>query len=127
MTFAAKGPAPGGRADPLELSSYGGVDLQANIPNQAPAQDQNQRNHNAAIDAADISCAYIRRAEIRGRLDGLLEIVAANAEAARLSLRIVDDRGARYHFSEVWCSIQEANRGFAELRALSSSHKEPSR
>jgi hypothetical protein len=40
MTFAAKGPAPGGRADPLELSRLGGVDLQGNIPNEAQAQDK---------------------------------------------------------------------------------------
>ena len=38
MTFAAKAPPPGGEGGALELSSYGGVDLQANIPNEAQAQ-----------------------------------------------------------------------------------------
>lgn len=38
MTFAAKGPPTGHGGDPLELSSYGGVELQANKPPQAPAQ-----------------------------------------------------------------------------------------
>ena len=119
MTFAAKGPAPGGRAGPLELSSYDGVDIQANIPNRAPAQEDNR--------ASEITCAAMRHIELRARLDGLFEIVAANAEAARLSLRIADDRGGRYHFGEAWDTIQEADRGFAELRALSGSQKKPSR
>ena len=38
MTFAAKGPAPGGRADPLELSSLGGVDYSKSAPKTSPAQ-----------------------------------------------------------------------------------------
>jgi hypothetical protein len=42
MTFAAKRP-PLVEGGPLEeLSSFGGVDLQANIPNQAPAQEENR-------------------------------------------------------------------------------------
>jgi hypothetical protein len=41
MTFAAKGPPPLVEGGPLEeLSSYGGIDLQASIPNEAPAQDK---------------------------------------------------------------------------------------
>jgi hypothetical protein len=39
MTFATKRP-PGHGGGPLELSSYGGVDLQANIPNEAKTQDK---------------------------------------------------------------------------------------
>lgn len=50
--------------------------------------------------------------------------MAVNVEAARLSLRIGDDRGGRYHFGETWNFIQDADRGFAELRALSGSRKE---
>ena len=43
MTIHSKGPAPGGRADSLELSTFCGVDLlQANIPNEAPAQAENR-------------------------------------------------------------------------------------
>ncbi len=41
----AKGPPPGG--DPLELSSLGGVDLQANIPEPAPPQAEISRNPRA--------------------------------------------------------------------------------
>lgn len=51
MTFAAKGPPPGHGGDPLELSSYGGVDLQANIPNEAPAQAEILRNPRAVKEA----------------------------------------------------------------------------
>jgi hypothetical protein len=58
MTFAAKGPAPGGRADPLELPSYGGVGIQANIPNQDPSQEDNR--------ASEITCASMRADELRG-------------------------------------------------------------
>jgi hypothetical protein len=95
------------------------AELQANIPNQVLSQEDNR--------ASEITCEALRRVEVRARLGDLLEIVAVNAEAARLSLRIADDRGARYHFKEAWGSIQEADRGFAELRALSGSHGEPSR
>jgi len=42
MTFAAKGSPPEHGGDPLELSSLGGVDLQANIPIKAPAQEENR-------------------------------------------------------------------------------------
>ena len=48
MPFAAKGSPPGHGGDPLELSSYGGVD---NIPKQCPAQVTNPRNP-AAVAAA---------------------------------------------------------------------------
>src|ERR1700730_13103167 len=59
MTFAAKGSPPGHGGDPLELSSYGGVDLQANSPIQAPAQAQIERNP-AAVAAAikDLNAEY---------------------------------------------------------------------
>ena len=128
MNFAAKGPPRGESADgPGNLSCLEGIDSSAIAPRTAPSQDQNQRNHNSASIAADITCAAMRRVELLARLGGLLEIVAVNAEAAALSLRIADDRGGRYHFNEAWDSIQEADRGFAELRALSGSHKEPSR
>jgi hypothetical protein len=40
MGFATKAPPPGGDGGALEMSSLGGVDLQANIPNPAPAQDK---------------------------------------------------------------------------------------
>ncbi len=102
-----------------QLSSSA-ADFQPNSQIERPAQDNNNC-------ASEITCAALRRLEIRARLDGLLEIVAVNAEAARMSLRIADDRGGRYHFREAWHSIQEADRGFAELRALSGSHRGPSR
>jgi hypothetical protein len=42
MSFAAKGPPPDG-GDPLELSSYGGVDLQEIKQNRPEAQARNAR------------------------------------------------------------------------------------
>ena len=72
MTVHAKGPPPGHGGDPLELSSYGGVDLQANSPIQAPAQAQIERNPSAvaavikglnaeyACEAAHIASVYAR-------------------------------------------------------------------
>jgi hypothetical protein len=118
VTLHMKNPTAGGAVGLENASLPGGIDCPSNAPEIAPAQAEN--------DPSLITCAALRRLEIRGRLDGLLEIVAVNAEAARLSLRIADDRGGRYHFKEVWDFIQEADRGFAELRALSGSHKEPS-
>jgi len=51
MSFAAKGPAPGGRADPLELSSYGSVDCSESAPKTAPAQE------NLLLEAIKTLCA----------------------------------------------------------------------
>jgi hypothetical protein len=39
MPIYSKGPPPRRGGGPLEMSSLGGFDLQANIPNEAPAQD----------------------------------------------------------------------------------------
>src|ERR1700730_10558771 len=72
MTVHAKGPPPGHGGDPLELSSYGGVDLQANSPVQAPPQAEILRNPRAvaasikdliaeaASEAAHIASVYAR-------------------------------------------------------------------
>jgi hypothetical protein len=49
MTIHAKGPPPGHGCDPLGLSSLGGVDIQANIPNEAPAQAE--KRNSAEFDA----------------------------------------------------------------------------
>ena len=127
MTCSYERPPAGAADGPLECQLLAGVDAQEINQNRPAPQNQNQRNHNATTDTSAITCASMRRIELRARLDGLLEIVAANAEAARLSLRIADDRGGRYHFGEAWDFIQEADRGFAELRALSGSQKKPSR
>src|ERR1700732_2657681 len=43
MTIHAKGPRPGHGGDPLELSSYGGVDLQEIQQNRPEAQARNAR------------------------------------------------------------------------------------
>ncbi len=51
MTFAAKGPPPGHGGDPLESSSLGSIDLQANIPNKSPAQAEILRNPRAVKEA----------------------------------------------------------------------------
>ena len=47
MTHSNRRPPPGGRGDPLELSSYGGIDDQANSPIQVPAQANLLRNRRA--------------------------------------------------------------------------------
>ena len=86
MTFTAKGPDPGGRSDPLELSSYGGVDLQANIPNQAPAQEDNR--------ASEITCASMRADELRGCLIREISRTMAIGLQAQAALYDGDDEVA---------------------------------
>ena len=68
MTFATKEAPPGGEGTSLGLSSYGGVDLQGNIPSQAPAQAQIERNPRAVRKRGFSYCArrYSRRAASSG-------------------------------------------------------------
>jgi hypothetical protein len=56
MTFAAKGPLPGHGGDPLELSSYGGVDGSESAPKTAPAQENLLLEAIKALSAEEI-CA----------------------------------------------------------------------
>jgi hypothetical protein len=101
MTFAAKGSPPGHGGDPLlELSSLGGVDLQANIPNQAQAQEENC--------ASEITCASMRTLELR---DGLVrEILRASAIGmqAQAALLDGDDEAALGHLRRHWI-VMRAN------------------
>ena len=80
MTFATKGPPPWHGGDPLELSSYGGVDLQANIPNQALSQEDNR--------ASQITCASMRADELRGCL--VREIFRASAIGMQAQAALLD-------------------------------------
>jgi hypothetical protein len=72
MTIPAKGSPPGHRGDPpLELSSLDGVD-QANIPNEAPAQDK-FRNQRAVAANNQAAGGLVRLQYLARRLHGLGE------------------------------------------------------
>jgi hypothetical protein len=64
MAFAAKGPPHERVGDPLESSSYGGVDLQANIPNEAPAPVGHFIREVEVATGADVTARLERYAEI---------------------------------------------------------------
>jgi len=92
MTFAAKGPPPGHGGDPLELSSLGGVDLQANIPNQAHSQAGNR--------ACDFTC--VRADELRSCLLREIARAAAIGMQAQAALLDGDDEAALGHLRRHW-------------------------
>jgi hypothetical protein len=111
MTIHAKGPLPGHGGDPLELSTLGGVDLQANIPNEAPAQAEN--------DPVQFTCASMRADELRGSL--LREIARATAVAmqAQAALLDGDDDAALDNLRRHWRIIRAGVGPIAsELAAL---------
>lgn len=94
MTFAANGPPPGGEGDPLELSSYGGVDVQANIPNPALSQEDNR--------ASEITCASMRADELRGCLIREISRVIAVGRLAQEALLDGDDDAALANLRWHW-------------------------
>jgi hypothetical protein len=77
--IAAKGAPPGFGSAPRELSSLGGVDLQASIPNQAPSQKENC--------ASEITCAALRRPQTMGARRHL-RLVPQPPRPRRLEARI---------------------------------------
>lgn len=110
MTFVAKGPPPGGEGSPLESSSYCGVDLQANIPNQAPPQEQNQRNPRA-----------VREATIASILDEsayLLGGLTVHASIAQQFADLGDVRGFLYSLDQVVKQAIRAGTEGVELRKI---------
>jgi hypothetical protein len=105
MTFAAKGPAPGGRADPLELSSYG-VDLQANIPKQAPAQENLLLEAIKALAAAEICAGALENIPLMLAASGWRSTAALLTHAAGCA-----DAG---DFLNAECNRQRAREQFIE-------------
>jgi hypothetical protein len=94
MTLRAKNPTAGGADGPLELSSYGGVDLQANIPNEAPAQAEN--------DPAQFTCASMRADELRGCLIRAIACAAIHGSEAQIALQDGDDATAIIWLRRQW-------------------------
>jgi hypothetical protein len=98
MTIHAKAPPPGGEGGALELSSLGGIDLQANSPIKAPAQEDNR--------ASEITSARMRADELRGCL--VREILRASAIGmqAQAALLDGDDDAALANLRRHWIATR---------------------
>jgi hypothetical protein len=111
MTLPAKNPPAGGADGPLELSSLGGVDLQADILNEAPSQEDNR--------ASEITCASMRLDEVRRGLVREITRTTAIGAQAQAALYDGDDEVAlaclRLHWRVMRVGIGPLA---AELRAL---------
>jgi hypothetical protein len=114
MTFTAKRPPPGHGGDPLELSSYGGVDLQANIPNKAPAQAKILRNPRAVREA--------RLALLREAVHEACGFIRLHAEVCQDLAEASDDAGMLHSLGRLISYAKHAARVGNELRDL---RKEP--
>jgi hypothetical protein len=106
MTFAAKGATPELGSAPLELSSYGGVDLQANIPNEAPAQ-AGKRN--------PLAVKQTRLWLIREELYGDLDEIRIYAERGLRALEVENDLDLGRAFDQ---SVKHFRAVAANLKAL---------
>ena len=112
MTFAAKESPSGGEGDPLELSSLGGVDLQANSQIERPAQAEKR---NSAEFDADIALALTAsgwRAAAH-----LLMLAAQLIEAGDFQSAERNRRQAREQFN----TATDVFRQFQEARAAESA------
>jgi hypothetical protein len=111
MTIHAKGPPPGHGGDPLELSSLGGVDLRANIPNEALSQAENS--------ASEITCALMRVEELRACLVREIFRAALIGMQAQTALLEGDDDLALDNLRRHWRVIRAGITPLAcELLAL---------
>jgi hypothetical protein len=111
MTIHAKRPPAGGADGPLELSSLGGVDLQANIPNQVLSQKDNR--------ASEITCVSMRAAELRDCLIRQIAGAAVIAAQAQTALVDGDDDIALSRLRCLWIALQSGVVPLAaELAAL---------
>ena len=102
MTFA------GQEDGPLELSSYGGVDLQANIPNEAPAQAEILRNPRA-----------VREAKRLLKLEFLHECaggIAVHAALVQTFAEIGDTAGTLYSLKCLFAHAKAAHAVYVDLR-----------
>jgi hypothetical protein len=106
MAFAAKGPPPGHGGDPFELSSLGGVDLQANIPNEAQAQAE-KRN--------PLAVTQTRLWLIREDLYGDLDETRTFAERGLRALEVENDLDLGRAFDQ---SVKHFRAVAADLKAL---------
>ena len=103
--------APAKAGDAPQLSSYGGVDLQANIPNEAPAQ--------AESDPAQITCASMRADELRGCLIREIFRAALIGIQAQAALLDGDDGAAIANLRRHWIATHTGIAPLAgELLAL---------
>ena len=110
MAPNAIGPPPGGRGEPLELSSYGGVDDQANIPIPAPAQAEISRNSRAVREA---KCQLLREA-----VHEACGFIRLHAEACQPLVEAGDDVGLIHSLSRLVIYTKHAAKAGNELRDL---------
>jgi hypothetical protein len=105
--------------DPLELSSYGGVDLQANIPKPAPSQAEILRNPRA-----------VREAKLWLLREAIFEACAfirLHAEACQELAEACDDAGLIHSLGRIVLYTKHAARSGNDLRAVrneAASNKE---
>ncbi len=119
MTFAAKGPATGGRADPLELSSLGGVDGSESAPKTAPAQENLLLEAIKALSAAEICADTLENIPLMLAASGWRSTAALLTHAAGCA-DAGDFRNAernRQIARELFIEGNDAFRQFMEARA----------
>ena len=109
MNFTVKGPPPGHEGGPLELSSYGGVDLQADIPNEAQAQGK-FRNPHAVREA--------KRELLREAVHEACGFIRLHAETCQLNAEAGDDTGAIYSLGRLIAFAKFAAKSGNDLRAI---------
>jgi hypothetical protein len=135
MTFAAKGPDPGGRSDPLELSSYGGVDSSESAPNSAPAQENLLLGAIKALSAEEICADTLENIPLMLAASGWRSAAALlthAAECADIGDFINAERN-RHKARELFIEGNDAFRQFMEARAaeaaeaLAEAYQRPAR
>jgi hypothetical protein len=101
-----------------ELSSYGGVDLQVNIPTPALSQEDNR--------ASEITCVSMRADELRGCLVREIFRAAAIGMQAQANLLDGDDDAALANLRRHWRVIRASITPLAaELLALQKAGTPP--
>jgi hypothetical protein len=123
MTFAAKGSPPGHGGDPLELSTYGGVDGSERAPKTAPAQENLLLEAIKALSAEEICADTLENIPLTLAASGWRSTAALLMHAAKcieagdfLSAEINRQR-AREQFIEG----SDAFRQFQEARAAAAA------
>jgi len=112
LTIHAKGPPPGQESDPLELSSFGDVEVRAFTPDQALSQEDNNR-------ASEITCALMRAEELRASLIREIFRAALIGMQAQTALLDGDDDLALDNLRRHWRVIRAGITPLAcELLAL---------